>query len=335
MVAAVIRLFRWRKATDVPVVGELLKLSCFWFLIKGSLGETKPWCFTSGFLNLTGDSEVSHLTMQLHFPTRQNSLSSARCWAGEVQQRKFPAAWDTWRAPLCERDRAAFGSMGYPRALPWGRSSWSKSCPGVRAEQRSRLCRQLLWVQLPSVKCFEPPFCLCCVSDGASCVPRDTELWALLRFGSPRSVVSKTTCLVTSCTLRESWECSLKDGCTISFHFMFSKTPLLLVKSTCRVSLGVLGLLLCTSELAGALAFPLARPWAAQSACAAACSRRLLMAFRWNGCCSKCANARGMMCGREQETVLMRRLLRDKDFFFFVAGQKMNWREMRILTEFV
>lgn len=113
---------------------------------------------------------------------------------------------------------------------------------------------------------------------------------------------------------------------------MFYKTPLLLVKSTCHVSLGVLGLLLCGLELAGALAFAVANPWAAQSACAAVCSGRLLMAFRWNGCCSKCANARGMMCGREQETMLVRGLLRDKEVFF-VAGQKMNWREMRILTE--
>lgn len=33
------------------------------------LGETKPWCFTRGSLNLIRDSEISYLTMQLHFLT--------------------------------------------------------------------------------------------------------------------------------------------------------------------------------------------------------------------------------------------------------------------------
>lgn len=94
------------------------------------------------------------------------------------------------------------------------------------------------------------------------------------------SIAAKQPALLQAVPLRETWECSLKDGCTFSFHFMFSKTPLLLVKSTCCMSLDVLGLLPCNLEVAGALAFPVARPWAAWSACAAACSGRLLMAFR-------------------------------------------------------
>lgn len=231
MVSAAIRLFRWRKAVDVPVVGELLKLNCFWFLIKGSyqfLGRLSPGVSPEAFLNLIRDLGISHLTMQLHFLTWQNSPSSAWCWASEDQQRKFPAAWNTCRAPLCECDRATFGSMGCPRGLPWGRSSQSESLSRCLCGTRSHLCRQLLWVQLPSLKCSgvaalksllplrHVRWCQLCPSVGRA--SSTAKIWVTEECCEQHH--SKTTCLVTSCTLRETCECSLKDECTFSFNFI-------------------------------------------------------------------------------------------------------------------
>lgn len=88
-------------------------------------------------------------------------------------------------------------------------------------------------------------------------------------FGSPTSQQNKQSCLLPSCTLREAWGHSLKDGCTFSFCVCFLKHLCCLLNQLDVWLLMRYVLLLCSLDVTLALAFSVSSSCAALSACAA------------------------------------------------------------------